>query len=137
MKMVYNRKQMDKQKRILVVEDEEYLRDIYVRVLEGTGKYEVGAAEDGEVALEKVRQGGFNLILLDVMLPKIDGFQVLNKMQEEGLDKKNGQIIVLTNLDQEAEIAQGASLGVRGYIIKSDYTPEKLVREVERIMSLG
>lgn len=135
--MVYNRKQMDKQKRILVVEDEEYLRDIYVRVLEGTGKYEVDAAEDGEVALEKVRQGGFNLILLDVMLPKIDGFQVLNKMQEEGLDKKNGQIIVLTNLDQEAEIAQGASLGVRGYIIKSDYTPEKLVREVERIMSLG
>ncbi len=128
---------MINKKKILIVEDEEYLRDIYVKVLEGVGKYEVFSVADGEEAMEKLREGGYDLILLDVMLPKIDGFQVLNKMQTEGLDKKNGQVIVLTNLDKEAEIAQGASLGVRGYVIKSDYTPEKLVEEVERIMSLN
>lgn len=113
--------------RILVVEDEEYLRDLYHQVLSEAG-YEVDVAKNGEEALEKMT-GTYDLVLLDVILPKMDGLQVLDTLAKRGV-KSTNRIVLLSNLGQDLIIAKATEYGVRGYMVKSNYTPDQLVREV-------
>ena len=120
-------------KRILVVEDELYLRDLYLEILKEEG-FEVDSACDGEEAYEKMKAGGYDLVLLDIMLPKMDGLEVLRKLKENKLQNLNKAILLLTNLGQETIISEGVSLGVRGYLIKSDYTPDNLVKEIKEAL---
>ena len=122
-------------KKLLVVEDEAFLRDLSVEILQGEG-FEVDSAEDGAVGLNKIQQGGYDLVLLDIVLPKMDGIEILKEIKKNPPKVQNGSIVMLTNLGQEAVISEGVSLGVRGHIIKSDYTPEQLVNEVKRILAL-
>ncbi len=113
--------------RILVVEDEEYLRDLYVQILVEAG-YSVDLAKDGEEALEKMA-GTYDLVLLDVILPKMDGLQVLDVLAKKGI-KTTSRVVLLSNLGQDLIIAKATEYGVRGYMVKSNYTPDQLVREV-------
>lgn len=121
-------------KRILVVEDETYLRELYVDILKKEG-YDVDFASEGEEALAKMKTGGYDLVLLDIMLPKMDGIQILKKLKQEKPQKPNKAVLLLTNLGQETVISEGVALGVRGYLIKSDYTPDQLVEEVKRALN--
>ena len=121
-------------KRLLVVEDEAFLRDLYIEILSAEG-YQVDSAVDGQDALEKIRKGGYDLVLLDIVLPKMDGIEILKEIKKNPPEQPNGAIVMLTNLGQEAVISEGVSLGVRGHIIKSDYTPEQLINEVKQILS--
>ncbi len=121
-------------KKILIVEDELFIRELYVKVLEEDG-YEIDQAEDGEIAFEKIHAGGYDLVLLDIMLPKMDGLTILEKLQNNPPIKQNNAIVLLTNLDQELTIAKGVSLGIRGYIIKSQNTPKQLKEEVIQYLS--
>ncbi|MBI4137617.1 response regulator [Candidatus Roizmanbacteria bacterium] len=123
-----------KKQRILVVEDETFLRDLYVEILMDEG-YEVDSAADGDEGLKKIQQGGYDLILLDIVLPKMDGIEILKTIKANPPQNKNGAIVMLTNLGQEAVISEGVSLGVRGHIIKSDYTPDKLISEVKQLLA--
>ncbi len=118
--------------KILIVEDEITLRDLYKQILTNEG-YLVDTASDGEEGFNAIKKGGYDLILLDIILPKIDGVTVLKKIQKEPPMQKNGPIVVLSNLGAETVIADGLSLGVRSYIIKSNYTPGQIIQEVKRI----
>ncbi len=119
-------------KYILVVEDETYLRDLYVQILEKEG-YIVDKAADGEEAYLKLEKKQYDLILLDIILPKMDGLQVLEKLKNES-KAVTGSIVLLTNLSQELVISKAVGLGVRGYIVKSDMTPEQIVQEVKEYL---
>lgn len=120
---------MEEKKRILVVEDDKYLSDLYVELLQGEG-YKVDTALDGEEGYSKVYQGGYDLVLLDLMLPKMDGLQILAKVQA-GTKTPNKAIVILTNLGQDDTIAKGIAFGARGYLLKSDYNPAQLLKEIK------
>lgn len=118
-------------KRVLVVEDEQSLRDLYVQILQDAG-FVVEQAADGEQALLAMQKGGYDVVLLDIVLPKMDGIQVLQKLAGDAKPQKpNRIIIVLSNLGQEDVIASSISLGAKGYMIKSDYTPDQVVKQIE------
>ena len=124
----------DVKKRILVVEDEKFLRDLYVQILSEEG-YEVKPASDGEEGFSAMHEGGYDLVLLDILMPKMTGLDILHKLQKNPPLKPNSKIIFLTNLGQDSAIAQGISLGVRGYLVKSDYTPDQIIKEVKNFLA--
>ena len=116
--------------RILVVEDDQFLRDLYNELLTEAG-YTVELGTDGQEGLDKVSVGGYDLVLLDIMLPKMDGLEVLKRIRQNPPKKENGPIVLLTNLGQDAIIKEGFSLGATGYIIKSAMTPDQVLSEVK------
>lgn len=121
---------MTDQKKILVVEDELSLLSLYQRILEADG-YSVDTAADGKVGFEKMQSGTYNLVLLDIMLPEMDGIQILEKVRQSGHTQNSNSVVLLTNLGQDSLVAKGLSLGIRGYLIKSDYTPDQLLKEIK------
>jgi DNA-binding response OmpR family regulator len=122
-------------KNILLVEDESVLRQLYKEILEEEG-FLVTEAADGETAYSFLISGGYDLILLDIVLPKLDGIEILKKLQKEKPAKPNGPIIILTNLGQESIVAEGIGAGVRGYLLKSDITPDQVIAEVKKALNM-
>ena len=122
-------------KKIIVVEDEEYLRDLYIQILQEEG-FSVDSAEDGEIGFDKLSKNTYDLVLLDVILPKMDGLQILEKLSKMG-DRKFDNTVLLTNLGQDLVVAKALDYGVRGYMIKSDYTPEEMINEVKGYLENG
>lgn len=116
------------QKKILVVEDDDFLREIYMEIL-GDAGYIIDSAVDGDQAYEKVKQGGWDLILLDIILPKMDGLDVIKKIKKDPDAKPSKNLVFLTNLDNDAQIKEALSLG-NGYLIKSQLTPDNLLKEI-------
>ena len=116
-------------KRILIVEDDQFLREFYQELLQSE-KFQVEIAEDGEVGLAKAKQGGFSLILLDIMMPKKDGLQVLRELKLAPPANPNGPIVVLTNLGQDIVIKQCFDMGASGFLIKSAMNPDQVLTEV-------
>ncbi|MBI2028151.1 MAG: response regulator [Candidatus Levybacteria bacterium] len=115
--------------RILIVEDDLFLRELYIDTLKTEG-YQIDVAEDGEEALSKIKLGGYDLVLLDIILPKIDGLEVMRRIKSEPSPQNpNKCVIFLTNLDKDEEIKAALQLG-NGYLIKSKITPGNLVEEV-------
>lgn len=122
------------EKRVLIVEDDEFLRELYVDTLTAEG-YKLEIAVDGSEAYEKIKLGGWDLILLDIIMPKMSGLEVMKKLKTEFTDKKFAKVLLfLTNLDKGEEINEAVSLG-DGYLIKSQMTPGDLVNEVKLYLS--
>jgi DNA-binding response OmpR family regulator len=119
---------MDKQK-ILIVEDDPLLRELYSNTLTDEG-YSVDSASDGEEGLSKMKAGGYDLVLLDIILPKMDGLSIMKQYITTSPANPNKKIIFLTNLDKDEEIKEALKLG-NGYLIKSEITPGDLIREVQ------
>ena len=117
-------------KKILIAEDDQFLRELYSDVLKGEG-YKIETAVDGEEAFQKMSKGGWDLVLLDIIMPKMSGLDVMRKSKElpQPLNP-NKCIVFLTNLDKGEEIKQALILG-NGYLIKSQITPGDLVKEVQ------
>ncbi len=122
---------MDPQK-ILVVEDDLFLRELYTDILSAEG-YKVEGAQDGEEALQKMKVGGYDLVLLDIIMPKMDGLTVMRQMQSSPPQNPNKCVVFLTNLDKDEEIKTALQLG-NGYLIKSQITPGSLVEEVKKYL---
>lgn len=120
-------------KTILLAEDDPFLIDIYTTKLKEAG-FNVVVAEDGEAALRKVRENKPDCLLLDIVLPQIDGWTLLGKIRE---DKSfdNLKIIILSNLGQKNEVEKGIKLGATKYLIKAHYTPTEIVKEVETVLT--
>jgi len=116
-------------RRILVVEDDLFLRELYTDILTAEG-YKVDSAADGEEALQKIKLGGYDLILLDIIMPKMDGLEVMKQIKSNPPQNPNKCVIFLTNLDKNEEIKTALKLG-NGYLIKSQITPGSLVEEVK------
>jgi len=114
-------------KKILLVEDDMDLRTVYSTVLISAG-YDVQIATDGTMGLEMIKNFNWDLLLLDIVLPRADGIGILKKISEEKL--KKGKIVVLTNLNNDSIITAAFDYGTDGYLIKSEITPGKLVDEV-------
>lgn len=121
-------------KKILVVEDDQFLRELYVDILRTEG-FLVDYAMDGEEGYQKMFTGGFDLILLDIMLPKMDGLKILEMLKNERKPlSPNGAIVILSNMDQDSAIARAISMGAQGYMVKSEQTPEQVVNKVKEYL---
>lgn len=120
-------------KRVLIIEDDEMLRQLYIDILAQAG-FTVDSAADGAEGFTKIQSGGYDLILLDIMLPHMDGLTILGKLKTTPPVTPNKAIVVLSNLGQDTAISQAVSLGARGYMIKSDYTPDQVIAEVRRYL---
>lgn len=124
---------MDQQIRVLIVEDDQFLREFYQELLQAEGMV-VDVAADGEVASQKLHQGGYNLVLLDIMLPKKDGLQILRENKLNPPQQSNGPIVILTNLGQDSVIKIAFELGVAGFMIKSALNPDQVLGEIHNYL---
>lgn len=118
-------------KKLLIVEDEQDIRELYSEILREEG-YEVIEAWDGQVGLKEALSGKFDLILLDIMLPKVDGLHILKEIKKKP-ELVKIPIILLTNLGADAVIKEAFTLGAEAYIIKSEYTPDQVITEVNKV----
>jgi len=116
-------------KKILIVEDDQFLREFYQELLTGEG-YLIDIAADGEVALQKIWENEYDLILLDIMLPKKDGLEILKELKNHPPKSDKVKIVALTNLGQDSVIKQCFELGVQGYLIKSALNPDQVLQEI-------
>lgn len=121
-------KYMTENEKILIIEDDQFLRELYRDLLTDEG-YRVETASDGEEGLVAMQKGSFDLVLLDIMLPKKDGLTIIKELTPEQF-KKCGQVVMLTNLGQDAIIKEGFEIGAAGYLIKSALTPDQVLHEV-------
>ena len=121
--------------KILLIDDDPDIQSIYGEILTQAG-YRLEVALDGEDAYSKILQGGYDLILLDIMLPKIDGLGILKRLKEHppNTSSYNGPIIVLSQLNQPEIINSALSLGAKGYIVKSSLTPDQVLAKVTQIL---
>jgi DNA-binding response OmpR family regulator len=119
-------------KRILIIDDDDLIRDLYEEVLKGEG-FDVTVAKDGEEGLRHLKEGGFDVVLLDVMLPKLDGIGVLTKIKETPPQKQNGPILLLTNLDHGPSLNQALTLGAHSYLLKADMLPPVLIENIRKL----
>lgn len=124
---------MRKVKKILLVEDDQFTRDVYVEMLEDEG-YQVSQATDGEEGYQMMKEGGYDLVLLDILLPKLDGFEILKKLKKEKALKKNKGIFLLTNLSEESVLEKIKGIKIDACLIKSDLAPDKLVARVKSFL---
>lgn len=119
--------------KILIVEDDSLLIRMYQKIFESQG-YQVDLAADGQEGLDKARANKPTLILLDVMMPKMNGMQVLEQLKKEP-DTKNIPIVMLTNLAGESDAEQALAKGAIKYIIKSQYKPQEVEAMVKQILT--
>lgn len=120
-------------KKVLVVDDDQYIRDIYREVLEGE-KYQVETAVDGQEGLLKAQEGGYDLILLDAMMPKVDGLGVLKGLKENPPKVENKAIILLTNLAHDKVIDEAMENGAKSYLIKSEMNPDQFLQNIKKFL---
>lgn len=121
---------MDK-KRILLVEDELFIRELYERTLSQAG-FIISTAVDGLEALE-LSKNKPDLILLDIMLPKMHGIDVLKRLKAD-VNTKNIPVVLITNLGQESIIKEAFSIGAQGYIMKMRLSPYEIVEKVKEFL---
>ncbi len=120
-------------KKILIVEDETFIADLYSRELTKAG-FQVDVANDGTTGLQKLIAGPYDLLLLDIMLPGINGLQVLKEWKMKNL-MSTMPILLLTNLGQDEVIKEAFNMGASGYLIKAAYTPQQIVNEVQNALA--
>jgi DNA-binding response OmpR family regulator len=131
--MTENNTQLNKNKIILLVEDEHDLRFVYTEMLTDAG-YKVEGAADGQSGMDLIKTLKWDLLLLDIMLPGKDGLKILKDLQANP-ELKKGPVITLTNLNSEQIIRECMGSGADGYLIKSEITPDKIVMEVNNFLS--
>lgn len=118
-------------KKILLVEDDTFLAGMYVTKLEMEG-YDVKIADDGEKGVKLAKSENPQLILLDVILPKMSGFDVLKDLKDDK-DTKDIPVILLTNLGQREDVQKGLDLGAKDYLIKAHFMPSEVVTKINNL----
>lgn len=113
--------------KILIAEDEKPLAHAMEMKLKSAG-YDVVVAANGQAAKEQLSAGGFNLVLLDLVMPVSDGFSVLGEMQKNG-DKT--PVLVMSNLSQDEDEKRATQLGAKGFLIKSNNSLSEIVKKVQ------
>lgn len=128
---------MEIKKRLLIVEDEKDLLDSFSEIL-GDNGYEIVKCDSGYNALDilKKKTKDFDVIILDLMMPGLDGLEVLRTIKSDSEVYGNTPIIVLTNMSSERVIKESFDLGAVSYLIKSELEYEDLVREVNKVVGV-
>jgi len=119
-------------KKILVVEDDAFLANAY-RVKLTKASYQVAVAADGDEALSALLEDSYDLIILDLVLPKVDGFVVLSKIKKDPRFSKI-PIIVVSNLSQAEDIKKAKSLGASDYIVKTDLSIKEVLAKITSVL---
>lgn len=119
--------------KILIVDDDEFLLEMYSLKFTESG-FLVETAENGEDAVKKAKAGSPDVILMDIVMPKMDGFDLLRNLKKENA-APGATILVLTNLGQKDDVEKGMKLGAADYIIKAHFTPSEVVMRVEGLLA--
>lgn len=119
-------------KQILIIEDDTFLQSLVARKLQAE-KYSVDVAGDSSIAFKILDEKTPDMILLDLLLPRVDGFEILKKLKE---DKKTKTIpvIVFSNLTEEKDIKKARDAGANEYMIKSNFTLDELVEKIKKLV---
>jgi len=123
-------------KNILLIEDDPFLVDIYTTKLKESG-FNIEVDTDGERGLRELSEKNFDLLLLDIVLPQIDGWEILEKIKVLSANIRhleNLKIVILSNLGQKEEVEKGIEMGAIRYLIKAHYTPSEVVAEIEQLL---
>lgn len=120
-------------KKILIVDDDSFLLDMYALKF-NQNNFDVYTGSSGKDAIEKIK-GGLHpdIMLIDIIMPEMNGFEMLEKINAENLSPDSVKII-LSNKSQQSDIDQGKSLGVAGYIIKANSTPLEVIDHVKAVL---
>jgi DNA-binding response OmpR family regulator len=119
-------------KKVLIIEDDSFLQGLEAGKLERDG-FEVITASSGEEALKKIKEPGIDIILLDLILPNFDGFEILKKIKEiKTLNKI--PVIVFSNLSDEKSMEKSKELGAIDFMVKSNFTLDELVKHIKIIL---
>ena len=119
--------------KILIVEDDKFLRELMVRKLTSEHSFEVLSAMDGESGLKAMKDQKPDLVLLDLILPGISGFDVLEKIKEEQC-LTGMPVIILSNLGQQDDVEKGMKLGAIDYMVKAHFTPNEILEKIKQIL---
>jgi len=119
-------------KKILIIEDDKFLRELIAQKLLKEG-YDIAEAVDGEKGLKSVKEEKPDLVLLDLILPGIDGFEVLSEMKRDQAVSEI-PVIVLSNLGQKDDIERALKLGATDYMIKAHFTPAEIIEKIKGIL---
>ncbi len=118
--------------KILIVEDEEILLNVLKNKLEKEG-FAVSVAEDGEEGLRKIEEEKPDLVLLDILMPKMDGIEVLRHLQEKGI-LPSLPVIIVSNSGQPVEIEKAEEFGVRDYLVKAEFNPQEVIDKIRKYL---
>ena len=119
--------------KILIVEDDKFLRELIIRKLNAEN-FETVDAVDGEEGLRALKEGAKpDLILLDLILPGIDGFEVLTRIKEDPV-LASIPVIIFSNLGQREDVERGLKLGADDYLVKAHFTPNEIVEKVKQVL---
>jgi CheY-like chemotaxis protein len=120
-------------KKILIVDDDTFLLDMYALKF-SQNNFEVHTAQGGSQAIQKLKEGlKPDIILMDIIMPEMDGFEMFEKINKDNLSPSSTKII-LSNKGQQEDIDRGMELGASGYIIKVNSTPVEVINEVIKIL---
>lgn len=119
--------------KVLCIEDEHFISELYARALRRAG-YDVTTLLSGEDGLSAAKRNEYDIIMLDLMIPGITGFEVLRRLRAESPDLKS-KILITTNLDQEDESREEIEKMADGYLIKAEFTPRQLVEIINDVVS--
>lgn len=121
---------MSNTKKVLIVEDDSFLQGLMTNKLEKSG-FDTTTASNGEEAVTAIATKKFDIILLDLMLPDISGFDIMKNMKDV---KQKTPVIVFSNLSDDKDIKKAMDLGAEEYLIKSNFTLEELIEKVNKII---
>jgi DNA-binding response OmpR family regulator len=120
-------------RRILCIEDEHFISELYNRALTKAG-YEVTIASDGQQGLDEAQTDGYDIILLDLMVPTVTGIEILRFLRDPAKTPQlHAKIIITTNLEQREDIRADIEKQADGYVVKAELTPHELVDFVNKI----
>ena len=122
----------NKQDHVLIVEDDVFLAEIYQKKFEMEG-FKISMATNGEKGLADIKKKKPDIVLLDILLPKLDGFAVLEAAKADS-SIKNIPIILLTNLGQKDDVQRGLDEGAEDYLIKTHFKPSEVVDKVRAVL---
>lgn len=119
-------------KKILLIEDDKFLRELMNKKLVTMG-YDVVAAADGESGLTMIKESKPDVVLLDLILPGMNGFEVLEKAKSDP-ETANVPVIILSNLGQSEDIEKGLKLGAKDFLVKAHFTPQEIINKLKTIV---
>jgi len=120
-------------KKILIIEDDKFLRDLIEKKLTDEG-YEIVTATDGEIGLKMAIEEEPVLVLLDILLPNMSGWEVLEKIKSDPRTNKI-PVLFLTNLGEKEDVERGLKMGANDYIIKAHFTPNEIIEKIDKCLT--
>ena len=121
-----------KNPKILIIDDDPFIADMYVIKFKEE-RFTIETAHDGKEGLRKIKEYQPDVVLLDVVMPVMDGFQVLEELKKDPV--RGVKIILLTNLGQQQDVERGMHLGAVDYVVKAHFTPSEVAKKVKEVLA--